>query len=401
MATDSTDSLERTPASASDPVPPESDPVRPDSDPAATPPRWCLYTRLLLAAGAGWLVLLLLQYALSGRWWAMMALNLEPPVAFLAVPLLLLAGVPAPRLARRRMPRRPALAVTVLALAGLVLGYPWSGLNPAALWEGDSTAPPGALRVVSLNTLAWGKSTTPDRFYQALKSRNADVYLLQEYVWSDQDDANERQIDDMARIRREFPQYHVAVQGELVTLSRYPIVSRPPIGPYRVTSSGESPDWYDVYRTGKVLRTDIRVRGRVVSMYNVHIPVQVDMRESFLTPAFYRVIHDREAARRAQYKGLLDDIGANRNPLLVAGDFNTTAAMGDLRPLRSKLDDAADHGGSVLPISWNEQGRLRLWRLDWTFTSGGLDTHRYALTALPEVSDHRLQETVVSVRESR
>lgn len=404
------DSTELTRAPASDVVRPESDPGPdgPDgleSAPAATAPRWCLYTRLLLAAGAGWLALLLLQYALSGRWWAMMALNLEPPVAFLVVPLLLLAGVPAARLARRRVPRRPALAVTALALAGLMLGYPWSGLNPAALWNGDGKVPPGALRVVSFNTLAWGKSTTPDRFYQALKARNADVYLLQEYVWSDQDDANERRIDDMARIRREFPQYHVAVQGELVTLSRYPIVSRPAIGPYRATaraaSSGQSPDWYDVYRTGKVLRTDVRVRGQVVSLYNVHIPVQVDMRESFLTPTFYRVIHDREAARRAQYKGLLDDIGGNRNPLLVAGDFNTTAAMGDLSPLRSALDDAADHGGSVLPISWNEQGRLRLWRLDWTFTSAGLETYRYELTALPDVSDHRLQETVVSVRASR
>jgi endonuclease/exonuclease/phosphatase (EEP) superfamily protein YafD len=112
------------------------------------------------------------------------------------------------------------------------------------------------------------------------------------------------------------------------------------------------------------------------------------------------VIHDREAARRAQYRGLLDDIGANRNPLLVAGDFNTTAAMGDLRLLRSRLDDAADHGGSVWPLSWNEQGGLQLWRLDWTFASTGLDVHRYALTALPQVSDHRLQETVVSVRTS-
>ncbi|MFI6929795.1 endonuclease/exonuclease/phosphatase family protein [Streptomyces sp. NPDC050287] len=380
-------------------VPPT--PVGVPEEPALARPRWCLYTRLLLAAGTGWLVLVLLQYLLSGRWWAMMVLNLEPPVTFVAVPLLLLAGIPAARLARRRVPRKPALAAGILALTGLLLGYPWSGLNPAALWEGGGTAPPGALKVVSFNTLAWGKSTTPDRFYQALKKRNADVYLLQEYVWSDQDDANERQIDDMARIRKEFPGYHVAVQGELVTLSRYPIVSRPAIGPYRATAREASPDWYQVYRTGKVLRSDIRVRGHLVSLYNVHIPVQVDMRESLLSPAFYRTIHDREAARRAQYRGLLDDVRANRNPLLVAGDFNTTAAMGDLRPLRSKLDDAADHGGSLWPLSWNEQGRLKLWRLDWTFTSAGLDVRRYALTALPEVSDHRLQESVVSVRAPR
>jgi endonuclease/exonuclease/phosphatase (EEP) superfamily protein YafD len=381
----------------------ESPPAPGDPRPArdAAEPRWCLYTRLLLLAGTGWLLLVLLQYLLSGHWWAMMVPDLAPPMVFLAVPLLLLAGVPAARLARRRVSRRPAQAVTALALTGLLLGYPWSGLNPAALWTGESTAAPGALRVVSFNTLAWGKSTTPDRFYQALKARDADVYLLQEYVWSDQDDANERQIDDMARIRREFPGYQVAVQGELVTLSRYPIVHRPAIGPYRATARAASPDWYQVYRTGKVLRTDVRVRGQVVSLYNVHIPVQVDMRESFLSPAFYRVIHDREAARRAQYRGLLDDIGANHNPLLVAGDFNTTAAMGDLRPLRSQLDDAADHGGSVWPLSWNEQGRLRLWRLDWTFTSAGLNVHRYALTALPEVSDHRLQETVLSVAASR
>jgi endonuclease/exonuclease/phosphatase (EEP) superfamily protein YafD len=373
-------------------IPPETGPAR---------PRWCRYTRLLLAAGTGWLVLLLLQDLLSGRWWAMMVPDLAPPVTFLAVPLLLLAGVPAARLARRRVPRRPALVVGSLALAGLLFGYPWSGLNPAALWQGGGTVPADALKVVSFNTLAWGKSTTPDHFYRELKARDADVYLLQEYVWSDKDDANERQIDDMARIRRAFPGYQVAVQGELVTLSRYPIVSRPAIGPYRATVREISPDWYQVYKTGKVLRTDVRFRGHVVSLYNVHIPVQVDMRQGMLSPAFYRTIHDREAARRAQYRGLLDDTSANRNPLLVAGDFNTTAAMGDLRPLRSKLADASDHGGSLLPLSWNERGRLQLWRLDWTFTSTGLNVHRYALTALPEISDHRLQETDVTVRASR
>ncbi|MFL4908199.1 endonuclease/exonuclease/phosphatase family protein [Streptomyces sp. MMS24-I2-30] len=373
-------------------IPSEADPVR---------PRCCRYTRLLLVAGSGWLVLLLFQELLSGRWWVMMVPDLAPPVTFLAVPLLLLAGIPAARLARRRVPRRPALVIGALALAGLLLGYPWSGLNPAALWKDGATVPADALKVVSFNTLAWGKSSTSDHFYRELKARDADVYLLQEYVWSDKDDANERQINDMARIRKTFPGYQVAVQGELVTLSRYPIVSRPAIGPYRATARENSPDWYQVYRTGKVLRTDVRFRGHIVSLYNVHIPVQVDMRQSMLSLAFYQTVHDREVARRAQYQGLLDDISVNPNPMLVAGDFNTTAAMGDLQPLRSKLADASDHGGSALPLSWNEQGRLKLWRLDWTFTSAGLDVHRYVLTALPEISDHRLQETDVTVRASR
>jgi endonuclease/exonuclease/phosphatase family metal-dependent hydrolase len=76
----------------------------------------------------------------------------------------------------------------------------------------------------------------------------------------------------------------------------------------------------------------------------------------------------------------------------VAGDFNTTAAMGDLKTLRGMLHDAASASSSVYPVSWNELWNLPLWRLDWAFTQHHVTVDSYALRKMGDrLSDHKAQ----------
>ncbi|MEV5319266.1 endonuclease/exonuclease/phosphatase family protein [Streptomyces sp. NPDC052687] len=343
--------------------------------------------RVLVALTALWAAYSLLNFALSGRWWLWLLADLVPPLGFLAVPLALLALVwlPGARPVRRWLV--PVLAL--LLLTGLTrAGVNWAVLRPGAA---AGPAPAGALKVVSWNTEYWDTTDDAGRFYRYLRAKDADVYLLQEYLaWVDERPAP---IDRLARIRSEFPGYHVAVLGEQVTLSRFPVVARPAVGPARRLESG-SP-WREVFERGKVLRTDIDVRGRVVSFYNVHIPVQLDILRSPLTGGFYEEVQRRSVARQRQYEALRRDVAANPRPVFVAGDFNTTPAMRELDGLRGTLRDALPASGTLVPRTW-KAGGPSLWRLDWAFTDEQVRVHRYAFDDPAGLSDHQLQELVVS-----
>ncbi|MGC4888897.1 endonuclease/exonuclease/phosphatase family protein [Micromonospora sp. DT227] len=338
---------------------------------------------VLTGLGAAWLLLVVAHRLFSGRWWLWLAPELIPPLAFVAVPVLLLGAVPLAGRFRARL--------ALLAVAGLLLGADLAGLNPA-VWRTPPPAPADALRLVSWNTTVWNATDDPDTFYASLTARHADVYLLQEYK---PDDDPARRDADLARLRREFPGYQVVLRGELVTVTRFPVVATtalpadPPPGA----------DWRTDYWEVKSLRTDLRVGGRTVSVYNTHILVPLDL-SSPLRELFYDRRHEFFQRRETQYRALAADLDRNPNPVLVAGDLNTSPAMGDLARLRDRLTDAARASGSAYPTSWTIAGR-RWWRLDWTFVSPGWTVHRYRLRDARGMSDHRVQDVVLSLGGSR
>lgn len=355
--------------------------------PGRRPRRRLRAPALLIGAAAVWALFVVPGRLLSGRWWLWLLPDLVPPPAFVAVPVLLFALSCAATRGRTRRWLLPALAVLLAAGVGRA-GLHWGALVPGG---GPGPAPAGALKVFSWNTLYWDSSDDPGAFHRYLRSKDADVYLLQEHLaW---EDGKHKEIDRLARLRAEFPGYHLVARGELVTLSRYPVVAAPPVGPGRAPE--DSSPWRERFEWNKVLRTDVDVDGTVVSFYNVHIPVQLDIERSWLSPDFYRVVRDTDAVRKEHYAALLRNARANPHPLLISGDFNTTPAMGDLEGLRGAFRDALPASSSFLPGTWGGDG-FPLWRLDWTFTDERLRVHRYALVSASGLSDHRGQELLVS-----
>jgi endonuclease/exonuclease/phosphatase family metal-dependent hydrolase len=282
----------------------------------------------------------------------------------------------------------------------LLLGAGLSGINPAALGSAPPPAPAGALRIVSFNTTVWNLrdpvapsgSTQPDEFFHTLKALHADVYLLQEY--KPYDEQTGRSVDP-GQLAREFPGYHIVIRGELVTLSRLPIAATralpvdPPAGS----------DWQTDSWEVKTLRTDLRVGERTISVYNAHMLVLLDAISPF-TAQFWRTRRDWQGRRARQFAALENDVRGNSQPMVVAGDFNTTAAMGDLRGLAGQLHDAAKASRSLYPTSWSTDW-LEAWRVDWAFTSDEVLVHRYDLVDHSTLSDHRLQDFTVSLKDSR
>ncbi|MGK5552435.1 endonuclease/exonuclease/phosphatase family protein [Actinomadura kijaniata] len=325
-------------------------------DRTATATRRSRVRTVLVTVWGLWLLYALLNAALAGLWWVWLVPSSVPPVLFLAVPAL--AAAVAACLRTR------STAVWLSIGAGLVLGAPQSDLTVA---PPSSSASRGSVRLMSWNTEYWDQNEDPRSFYGFIRGQNADIYLLQEHVHRNGHATTP--IDRRADLREWFPGYHVAVQGELVTLSRDPIVA----------SVRVSPD---------VLRTDIRLGTARVAVYNVHLPVHLDLARNPLSWDFWSTVRERHLRRQADLSALRASLRRERGPRLVAGDFNSSSATGDIDWLRQSMRDAA---GTGYPRSWPQGGDLPpLWRLDWCFVAGGLSADRYELRTAPS-SDHRPQ----------
>ena len=342
---------------------------------------WRRPLRVVLIAGpALWMLFTVVHLVVSGRYWWWRPADLLPPPIFLAMPVLLaLAAV------RCRRSRRPAL---VLCAGALAIGAPLSGLNLGGLMHADRPIPPGAVRVVSWNTEYWYETGQSDRFYALLRAQRADVYLLQEYL---RFPGRPVRIDDIARLRAEFPGYQLVNAGELITLSAYPIVARQALdAPEVPLPPGED---FPEYWRQKTLRTDISVGGRVLSVYNVHMPAPVSIGEhSVFSAPFWYTIRNLNQNREAHLRALAQDVASNRLPILVAGDMNITPVMGDRLRFPAGLRDAIDASRSLYPETFRTW-----WRLDWVLVSPEVTVDRYEFRDPATLSDHRLQTLVVSL----
>jgi endonuclease/exonuclease/phosphatase (EEP) superfamily protein YafD len=332
---------------------------------------------LLLVLASAWLVFVVLHRLLSGRYWLWLLPDLLPPVSYLGVPLVL-AAISVPTAQHW---------TTGVALAAIAAGIGHSGLNLRGIGRA-ADPPPGAVSLLSWNTQYWDQGNP--NLYDFLKAKNADVYVLQERLHGSHYDP--RPAPDLPRLHEEFPGYHIATAGELVTLSRFPIVGTQRIDPPAGTR------WTDEYHATKALRTDLRLGADVLSVYNVHIPVQYLGTDNVLTREFYAQLRDRNKTRKAQFQSLYADLTANQNMVLVTGDFNSTGAMGDLAWLFRNLNSANHAARRLWPSSWPAHG-LSLWQLDWTFTRG-LRVHRYEFCDPQGISDHRTQELLVLPEEA-
>ncbi|MFV2127787.1 endonuclease/exonuclease/phosphatase family protein [Micromonospora sp. LOL_013] len=356
---------------------------------------WPPRTRLVFATVAGWSLFLAVFLTLTGTQWWWRPFELMPPLLFVAVPLLL---APLTLLAR------PVRARLALVLVGcLVLGTDLAGLNVHALPGGRTAAPApaDAVRVFAWNTEYWHDGDDPERFYAYLADQRADVYLLSEHVGWDLAGHRPVRVDYRAELRERFPGYQIVAVGELLTMSRYPVVRHHGLDatPYLTDPGLGGPppgsDFPDYYRY-KVLRTDLLVGGTVFSAYNVHIPVQLDVSMDPRRAEFTAFMRAQEIRRQAHYRAVAADLAGNPAAVLLAGDFNATSAMGELRALGRRLRDALPASREIYPVSWPDGGTV-LWRLDWAFTAGPARVHDYRMVPGWGMSDHRGQLVTVSV----
>ncbi|MEE1753774.1 endonuclease/exonuclease/phosphatase family protein [Streptomyces sp. SP18CS02] len=342
--------------------------------------RWCRGTRLLVAATALWAAFLALHVLLAGNWWPWLVVETMPPPALVAVPVLLLALTPLAR------PVRRPLGAALLAL--LLAGAPLAGVGPGAFTgsvTGGTGTGTGTVKVFSWNTDYWHMSDDPDAFYAYLRDQRADIYLLQEYLyWKD---GKPVRVDDLDRLRAAFPGYHVAAESELVTLSRLPVTATRLL-------DGADTDW----RGSRILRTDIRIGAEVVSFYNIHLAVPIDLERTPFSAGFLRFTREQHQRRQAELGALRADLARNPLPALAAGDFNS-AWVPHLLRLEDGLE-RRDPQGAPTAWSWPASGLAlpRMWRLDWLFSTDDVRVTGYRFRDGHGFSDHMAQDIRISIQ---
>ena len=252
------------------------------------------------------LLLVCLTWAL-GEWPA--ERTLSTLLLAYAPPLLwVLATLPALAWALwRRRGRRVALAALLLAVWGAGLLH----------WTPQQK---GTLRVVTFNVLG-GARTTPDELAGRLRSLNADVLLLQESRFV--------QPDFRAAFLNALPGYAVAEAGEVMTLTRLPLLG---------SRSEALPG-----NRRELLVTRLEWRGEPLTVVNAHLgTVQVS---SVLSGDLARVRRTRDA--RAGQVELLRAVAAGApGRVLLGGDLNTPPRGQVYRDLRAAFgQDAHDLAG--------------------------------------------------------
>jgi endonuclease/exonuclease/phosphatase (EEP) superfamily protein YafD len=337
---------------------------------------------ILVWFALAWTLFVTCHLIANGRWWMWLAVSLFPPLGFAVMPALLLAAALA-------ADGTAGVNTALLAIGAFLSTCGQTGINLPGRRRFCARSPSGParrgsagprpIRVMSWNTQYWHQDGDPDEFYAYLRSWDADVYLLQEYLYH-VGSWRYRLLDDDQRLFAAFSDYRVAISGQLVTISRLPIVGTP------------------VALAPHVLRVDLETArdGPVLSTYNVHIPVQFDP-VSPLRRTFYRAMRQHAESRNLHYHRLARDLAANAHPALIAGDFNASPAVGDLRRLADIANDAIYASRALNPVSWDAGHRARaLWRLDWVFVAGRVRVHQYEFRSPEGRSDHRVQWLLVS-----
>lgn len=297
------------------------------------------------------LVLLGLHALLAGRWWPWTLTAALPSDAYLWLLLLVLAWT---------VWSRQWWGLLLLALAA-PLALAFSDLNLSVLTREPAPVLGTRVSVFSWNTEFWDDDRAG--LYAFLRAQDADAYLLQERLTR-----AHLPVRDRAELQAAFPGYSVVEQGELVTLTRLPVLRSSPVP------------------GATVLRVDVAVGGGELSLYNAHIPIFMDGGVGGIPLNPLPAIERRFALREAEFTALQAELDASTRTHLVAGDFNTSLPMRQMDALLATHTDAAFARGPLTPATWHDG--LRLWRIDYALASPDLQVAEYREVDPQGRSDH-------------
>ncbi|WP_167757826.1 endonuclease/exonuclease/phosphatase family protein [Deinococcus fonticola] len=319
--------------------------------PRLAPIRFWSLLFILVACGWWWVT-----RTQAGTWWWAAALNVVPPQVLLPIPLFMawLAGR-----ARKQgwvLLNVLAAAVFTVSVAGFVL--PRAEQKHAGL----------PLTLLTLNTNFAG--TDPARLAQVALREGVQVITLQE--------ALNRQVDPgeyEQRLRAAFPGWSVTRYDELVTISKFPILSARSV---KFPNSAHA-----------VFVTQVRAQGQVVDIVNMHLPAP-KLLPSASDRAQNRNVQERLQLtldiRRDFQKVAGSLIRADDHPLIIAGDLNAPSRGGVWYQLRSLgLRDAFRESGRG--FGFTHHALFGHSRIDYVWLRGAKAGHTRTLRDL--LSDHR------------
>lgn len=193
------------------------------------------------------------------------------------------------------------------------------------------------LKVVTFNV--WGDNPRQTEAIAWLQKTDADIVMLQEIppAWAD---------DGIPQLREAYP-YQVSQSLDLrvwgdAFLSRHPILAR------------QSYDLENGFPAND--RFEIEVHGELVAIYNVHLYMPQGSRLNFLPLgnhwAMNLLAQYDERGRNSQITSLLEIVGSETLPFIVAGDFNTSDNTMQYARMSRVWTDSFRQAGLGIGATW-------------------------------------------------
>ena len=247
------------------------------------------------------------------------------------------------------------IIANLMVLAGFLITFMGFNIPKNAASNPSSSQP--TFRFVTYN-LHQDDLHQPGSTIAALKRLNPDIAVLQE----------SRDVNGLLqRLRAAFPNFSIEHQGELTTISRFPI---------------RSVQRHDLPRTARspldmTLDVTLEINGRNVRIVNLHF-VFADFRGPFNKP------NHSHFSRWEQTQRLLEL--DQKTPVLIAGDFNTTPRGAMYSSLRGKYGNAFEQAGWGFGLTYNS--RFPVIRIDHVWFNSRVRATR-AFAVNDQASDHR------------
>ncbi|MCA9914831.1 MAG: endonuclease/exonuclease/phosphatase family protein, partial [Anaerolineae bacterium] len=298
------------------------------------------------------LYLLLRAWFGASLWWLAL---LHTFALYLFLPLILVLLL---ALALRR-PRSALVSLVLLILGG------WLYLpRPNRKRNTDHAH----LRVIQFNARPENPQLAEDA--QWLLQQNPDVIILEEIVSENHEPA-------LDVLYAAFP-HNVYIQSSIRLFSRHPILEQEQIW---LEEPGE-------FHGRLAIRAVIDMEGQPITVYGVHLtlPWQDEPHIPIYTHRFLVnvVLRYDETRRNQQIRDLLARVQREENPVIIAGDFNTSHTSPTYKEIAaSGLLDAYAEVGQGWGMTWPAHGGLLppLLRIDYVWHTADLVTLRARLGA--------------------
>lgn len=285
---------------------------------------------------------LVLRLLFGARWWWLAVLHtfafwLFIPLLITIVLALILRG------------KRTAAISLLLLTVGMIRFAP---LPTGVITTSDA---PHDLRVLTFNT--WNINSQIEESIDWVLAQDADVVILQEMVGA--------HLHQIPRLLAVYP-HQEFVEGSVQIFSRYPFLEDDLVGIEAATANWD----------GRLaVRTVIDVDGQAVTVYGVHLslPKRENPHFGIITgiDSLDFVLHYDETHRNRQIMNLSELVQAETNPVIIAGDFNTSHSSPILENLVAVgMRDAFHTVGTDWGMTWSHNPPdLPLIRIDYIWSS--------------------------------
>lgn len=227
------------------------------------------------------------------------------------------------------------------------------------------------INVLTFNTEYW--HTSEAELVNSIDYKSLDVILFQEHLFKKGDIWGPTY--RIPQLKEVIEDRYVEESGEIVTISKWPIV-------FTKKFNDGSPE-------GQTLRTDIEIAGEIISIYNTHLPVHMHLDLISDPMKFYADAAHNADRRRKSLEIIINDIDHNKNPILIAGDFNSSTAMHATSWFQNHLTDSYSALHCKDDADTFSIGKFLHWRIDYIYTSPHLLPTGYCTKKLENISDHR------------